>query len=115
VKNLGMSTTRPTLTNVEGTYSISLRPVGSFELAASAAGFQNAISAVESALTGAASSFQLKVAGTRPEDLFDQLIPKPDRPLHFSVAQNHEIEYMPYWQVADHPFTCFAVIDAPAG
>jgi hypothetical protein len=50
----------------------------------------------------------------RPEDLLGQLVPKPDKPLHFSVAQHHEIEYMPYWQVTDQQFTCFPVIEAPS-
>jgi DUF1680 family protein len=53
--------------------------------------------------------------GSRPEDLVVQLIPKPDQPLHFSIAQNHEIEYMPYWQVADQPFTCFPVVEVQSG
>jgi DUF1680 family protein len=57
----------------------------------------------------------LKVAkDARPEDLLGQLVPKPDKPLHFSVAQHHEIEYMPYWQVTDQQFTCFPVIEAPS-
>ena len=43
--------------------------------------------------------------GSQPEALLSQLIPKPDHPLHFSIAKNEGIEYMPYWQVVDQPFT----------
>jgi DUF1680 family protein len=53
--------------------------------------------------------------GSRPEDLLSQLIPRRDRPLHFTIAQNQEIEYMPYWQLSDQHFTCFPVIDVQNG
>jgi uncharacterized protein len=56
----------------------------------------------------------LKVEGKHPEDLLRQLSPKPDQPLHFGVANHPEIEYMPYWQVKEQPFTCFPVIDVRA-
>jgi uncharacterized protein len=53
--------------------------------------------------------------GSLPEHLLAQLTQKPDRPLHFSIAQNQEIEYMPYWQLSDEHFTCFPVIDVQNG
>jgi hypothetical protein len=49
--------------------------------------------------------------GSRPEDLIGQLGPKPDQPLHFTIAGNHGIEYMPYWEIDEQPFTCFPVIE----
>jgi uncharacterized protein len=49
--------------------------------------------------------------GERYEDLLPQLKPKPDQPLHFTIENNPEIEYMPYWQVERQSFTCFPGID----
>jgi uncharacterized protein len=50
--------------------------------------------------------------GARPEDLGQHLQPKPGSPLHFTVAGNPGIVYMPYWQVSKETFTCFPVIEA---
>ena len=53
----------------------------------------------------------LRVDGTaHPEEFLAQLTPKPDQPLHFTVARNQGIEYMPYWKVTNQPFTCFLAI-----
>lgn len=49
--------------------------------------------------------------GGEPEDLVHQLSPIADVPLHFTVADNPEIVYMPYWQIDKQEFTCFPVID----
>jgi len=53
-------------------------------------------------------------AGDKPEDLVRQLKPKPDAPLHFTVDDNPNVVYMPYWQIDQEEFTCFPVIDPPA-
>lgn len=45
-----------------------------------------------------------------PNELSKQLIPKPNSPMQFTVAENPGITYMPYWQVQDEEFTCFPVI-----
>ena len=50
-------------------------------------------------------------AGSGPQDLGSHLTPKPDAPLHFTVAANPAVTYMPYWQVDDEEFTCFPVVD----
>jgi DUF1680 family protein len=52
--------------------------------------------------------------GTRPEDFLSQLIAKSDEPLHFKIAGNDQIEYMPYWEVKEQPFTCFPILDLQA-
>jgi DUF1680 family protein len=46
----------------------------------------------------------------RPEELLRQLTPIPDRPLHFKLAGNDLLEYMPYWQIKEQPFSCFPLI-----
>jgi DUF1680 family protein len=53
-------------------------------------------------------------SGNRPEDLVNHLQPIPDKPLHFKVADNPGVVYMPYWQVDKQEFTCFPVIDVKA-
>ena len=53
----------------------------------------------------------LRVKGQRHEDLLNRLRPKAGQPLHFTVEHNPGIEFMPYWQVTDQPFTCFPVIE----
>ena len=64
VRNSGTSTTRTTLTNAEGSYSIPLLPVGSYEVTASAPGFRTTRSTVDLALSGATLNFQLSVGAT---------------------------------------------------
>jgi len=49
--------------------------------------------------------------GSAPELLGRHLAAKPDSPLHYTVAGNPGVTYMPYWQVAQEEFTCFPVID----
>lgn len=49
--------------------------------------------------------------GSRAEDLIQQLQPKPGSPLHFTVAGNPGIVYMPYWQIDEEEFTCFPIVD----
>jgi len=49
---------------------------------------------------------------SQPEDIVKQLSPKPDAALHFTVAGNPGIVYMPYWQVEDEEFTCFPIISS---
>jgi uncharacterized protein len=48
--------------------------------------------------------------GMRPEDLLKSLAPKPGQPLHFTDEDNPGIEFMPYWQVDQEPFTCMPAI-----
>ena len=48
----------------------------------------------------------------RAEDLLNYLQPKPGQPLHFTVAGNPGIEFMPYWQVDKEPFNCFPAVPA---
>jgi len=43
-------------------------------------------------------------------DLPRFLQPKPGRPLHFTIGGDDRHEYMPYWEVADQPFTCYPVM-----
>jgi DUF1680 family protein len=43
-------------------------------------------------------------------DLARFLQPKPGQPLHFTIAGDARHEYMPYWEVADQPFTCYPVM-----
>lgn len=50
--------------------------------------------------------------GGRAEDLTRQLQPIDGKPMHFKVAGNPDIEYMPYWQIDKEEFTCFPVINA---
>jgi DUF1680 family protein len=55
----------------------------------------------------------LRLQGSsHPEDIVKQLKPKADAALHFTVAGNPDIVYMPYWQVEDQEFTCFPVISS---
>jgi hypothetical protein len=44
----------------------------------------------------------------------DWLIPRPDRPLTFSVAGQAAPHLKPYWQVDDESFTCYPVIECQA-
>ena len=50
-------------------------------------------------------------ADRHPEEFLAQLTPKSGQPLHFTVAQNQGVEYMPYWKVTEQPFTCFPVVN----
>ena len=61
VKNLATSTIRSTLTNAQGNYSVPSLPVGSYEVTATAAGFQTTKTVVDLVLSGATANFQLKV------------------------------------------------------
>ena len=55
----------------------------------------------------------LRLSGSgKPESLVQQLTPKKDAPLHYTVAGNPGVVYMPYWQVEGEAFTCFPVIDS---
>ena len=47
-----------------------------------------------------------------PNAIVKQLTPIPNKSMHFSVAGNPGITYMPYWQVEHEEFTCFPVITA---
>jgi len=52
--------------------------------------------------------------GDKSEDLVQYLTAKPGAPLHFTIAENPDVVYMPYWQIDKQEFTCFPVIDAKA-
>ena len=62
------------------------------------------------AVVGSSDAF-LKVKGTGPDDLLSGLAPKTDQPLHFRIPNSDGLEYMPYWQVKEQPFTCFPALD----
>jgi hypothetical protein len=42
-----------------------------------------------------------------PGKLVKQLKPVPDVPLHFTIGNNADCEYVPYFEIQDKPFTCF--------
>jgi DUF1680 family protein len=65
------------------------------------------------AAVGSSDAILHLTGGDKPEDLVQQLTPKPDAPLHFTVAGNPDVVYMPYWQIDQQEFTCFPVIDPP--
>jgi hypothetical protein len=46
-----------------------------------------------------------------PSEVATWLRPKPDRPLCFTIDGDARHEYVPYWQVADRPFTVYPVIE----
>jgi len=48
----------------------------------------------------------------RAEELGKHLEAKAGAPMHYTVAGNPGVTYMPYWQVEDEEFTCFPVIEA---
>jgi len=52
--------------------------------------------------------------GKQPEDLLQQLQPKPGQPLHFTVEHNPGVEFMPYWLVDKEPFNCLPGVDLRA-
>lgn len=54
-------------------------------------------------------------SGSTLDDLLAQLKPSPDAPLNFSIVQHPHVEFMPYWQVTNQPFTCFPVVDIAQG
>jgi DUF1680 family protein len=67
------------------------------------------------AAVGAADTILKIDKGSRPEDFLDQLVAKSDQPLHFKIAKNEQIEYMPYWQVKEQLFTCFPAFELQTG
>jgi DUF1680 family protein len=50
-------------------------------------------------------------AHARPQELAQHLVAKADAPSHYTVAGNPGVTYMPYWEIAEEPFTCFPVVD----
>ena len=44
---------------------------------------------------------------TTPENLKKLLRQVPGKPLHFTVEENSEFEYWPYYEVQEEPFSCF--------
>jgi len=42
-----------------------------------------------------------------PDRLIKSLKAVDGKPLHFTVNENSDFEYMPYFEVQDEPFTCF--------
>ena len=51
-------------------------------------------------------------AQSLPRDIGRSLVAKQDAPLHYTVAGNPGVTYLPYWQVDDEEFTCFPVMEA---
>lgn len=48
-----------------------------------------------------------------PQELMQNLKPKAGEPLHFTLANNADYQFVPYWEVsADQTFTCFPVMGA---
>jgi DUF1680 family protein len=48
--------------------------------------------------------------GKPPADFLKQLRSIPGPSLHYSVEHNPGVEFMPYWQVDEQPFTCFPAV-----
>jgi hypothetical protein len=71
VKNVGTTATRTTATNAEGGFTFPLLPVGTYQLTASAAGFQRTSTTINLVLTGATVNLQLSVAGTATQITVD--------------------------------------------
>jgi len=44
---------------------------------------------------------------TTAESIKKMLKPIPGKPLHFSIEENTEFEYWPYFEVQEEPFSCF--------
>lgn len=63
------------------------------------------------ALVGSSDAVLRVPGGKRHEDVLPRIKQDPDRPLHFTIEDNPEFTYIPYWQVVTEPFTCFPVID----
>jgi uncharacterized protein len=61
-------------------------------------------------LLAAVGAADVTLRVSHPEALLDQLTPKPDQPLHFTIAKNESTVYMPYWMIKDQPFTCFPLV-----
>jgi len=59
---------------------------------------------------GAGPSTRCIAIRHRPEDVKGWLLPKPDRPLHYSVSGFPQYECMPYGEVGKQKFTCFPII-----
>jgi hypothetical protein len=70
-KNIGTNAIRISTTNANGNFSMALMPVGTYELTASAAGFQEARSKIDVLLTGATANLQLNVAGSSSQITVD--------------------------------------------
>jgi hypothetical protein len=49
-------------------------------------------------------------SGSTEMDLGRYLVARKDAPLHYTVAGNPDVTYMPYLQVTDEEFTCFPAI-----
>ena len=59
-----------------------------------------------------APEIRLRLSGVRePEDLVKHLQPKSGQPLHFVVAGNPGVEFMPYWQVDKQAFNCLPAVE----
>jgi DUF1680 family protein len=56
---------------------------------------------------GGSDGFAVRVA---PERLPQALRAVPGRPLHFAVAGDEQLEYLPYFEVQDEPCTCFPMM-----
>lgn len=62
-----------------------------------------------------APEIRLRVENVRqPKDLLKYLQPRPGWPLHYLVANNPGVEFMPYWQVDKELFNCFPAVGNPA-
>jgi DUF1680 family protein len=54
-------------------------------------------------MEGRKSNIMLPVS---PEKLINSLRAVPDKPLHFTVNENNDFEYMPYLEVQNGSFSC---------
>jgi uncharacterized protein len=61
-----------------------------------------------------AEDFSLKVSSASPEALIEQLKPSPDKPLHFTLSGDDQVEFMPYWNVDKQLFSCVPRIETTA-
>lgn len=53
----------------------------------------------------------IRLPGPSVKNIAASLTPKPESPLHFSVAGNPDVVFVPYWQVDEEEFTCFPAIE----
>jgi DUF1680 family protein len=64
------------------------------------------------AIVGSADARLEVRTGQRHEDLLNQLKPKPNQPLHFTIDGDGAHEYIPYWEVPyQQTFTCYPIVD----
>jgi len=64
------------------------------------------------AAVGSADTDIVVPNATSPMELRTKLQPKPDSPLHYTIATIPDVEFLPYFQLAEESFSCFPIIEA---